>query len=199
MRRRDGGLVDEVDGLVGQEAVRDVAMREHGRRHEGGVLDLHLVMELVLLLEAAEDRDRVLHGRLLHQDGLEAPLEGGVLLDVLAVLVERGRAHAAQLAAREGGLEHVGGVHRALGGARAHEGVELVDEADDLAVGLGDLAEDGLQAILELAAVLGARHHGRRCRGRPGACSSGSPARRRPRCAGRGPPRWRSCPRRARR
>ena len=56
------------------------------------------------------------------EHGLEAPLEGGVLLDVLAVLVEGRGADAAQLAAGEGGLEEVGGVHRALGGARARPG-----------------------------------------------------------------------------
>ena len=54
-----------------------------------------------------------------------------VLLDVLAVLVERRRADRAQLAAREHRLEHVAGVHRALGRARADERVQLVDEQDD--------------------------------------------------------------------
>ena len=58
------------------------------------------------------------------------------------------------------GLEHVGSVHRALGAARAHDGVHLVDEGDDLAFGIGDLLEDRLEALLELAAVLGAGHHG---------------------------------------
>ena len=53
------------------------------------------------------------------------------------------------------GLEHVGGVHRPLGRARAHHGVQLVDEEDDLALGLLDFLEHGLQAVLELAAVLG--------------------------------------------
>ena len=90
---------------------------------------------------------------------LEAALEGGVLLDVLAVLVERGGADHAQLAAGEQRLEHVAGVHRALGGAGADDGVELVDEGDDLALGVGDLLEHGLEALLELAAVLGAGHH----------------------------------------
>ena len=64
-----------------------------------------------------------------HEHRLEAPLQRGVLLDVLAVLVERGRADAAQLAAGQRGLEHVGGVHRALGRARADQRVQLVDEA----------------------------------------------------------------------
>ena len=46
----------------------------------------------------------------------------------------------------------------------ADHGVQLVDEGDDLALGVGDLLEHGLQALLELAAVLGARHHRPRSR-----------------------------------
>ena len=93
--------------------------------------------------------------RLVDHDRLEAPLEGRVLLDVLAVLVERRRADGVQLAAGEHRLEHVRGVHRALGRARADDGVELVDEQDDLALRVLDLLEDGLEALLELAAELG--------------------------------------------
>jgi len=44
---------------------------------------------------------------------LEAAFERGILLNVFALLVERGRADAVQLAAGEHGLEHVAGVHRA--------------------------------------------------------------------------------------
>ena len=154
-----GGLVDQVDRLVGQEAVGDVALAQRRRGDQRGVLDADLVVDLVALLEAAEDRDRVLDGRLAHVHGLEAALERGVLLDVLAVLVERGRADRAQLAAGEHRLEHVAGVHRALGGAGADDRVELVDEHDDLALGVGDLLEHGLEPILELAAVLGAGDH----------------------------------------
>ncbi len=73
---------------------------------------------------------------------------------MLAVLVERRRADAVQLAAREHRLQQVGGVHGALGGAGADDGVQLVDEQDDLPVGVGDLLEDRLQPLLELAAVL---------------------------------------------
>ena len=94
--------------------------------------------------------------RLVDEDRLEAPLERGVLLDVLAVLVERRRADGVELAAGEHRLEQVRGVHRALGGARPDDRVELVDEQDHLALGVLDLLEDGLEALLELAAELGA-------------------------------------------
>ena len=85
---------------------------------------------------------------------LEAALERGVLLDVLAVLVERGRADGVQLAARQHRLEHVRGVERAFGRAGADHGVQLVDEEDDLALRLDDFLEHRLQPLLELAAVL---------------------------------------------
>src|SRR4029078_5559719 len=45
-------------------------------------------------------------------------------------------------------------VHRALGRPGADDGVELVDEQDDLALAVLDLLQDGLEALLELAAEL---------------------------------------------
>ena len=152
-----GRLVDEVDRLVGQEALGDVAVAEHRRGDERRVLDADAVVDLVALLQAAQDRDRVLDRRLRDEHRLEAPLERRVLLDALPVLVERRRADAAQLAARERRLQHVRRVHRAFGGAGADDRVQLVDEQDDLPVRRLDLLEHGLQAILELAAVLRAR------------------------------------------
>ena len=154
MLMRDDGLVDQVDRLVGEEAVGDVAVAEHRGGDQRGVGDADAVVRLVALLEPAQDRDRVLDRRLADVDRLEAPLERRVLLDVLLVLVERGGADRAQLAAGEHRLEQVGGVDGALGGAGADDRVQLVHEQDDLAVGLLDLLEDGLQALLELAAVL---------------------------------------------
>ena len=150
-RRR---LVDQVDRLVGQEAVGDVAVRKLGRRDDRRVGDVHAVVDLVALLQAAQDRDGGLDRGLVDQHLLEAALERGVLLDVLAVLVERGRADAVQLAARERGLQHVAGVDRAFGLAGADHRVQLVDEDDRAALVGGDVLEHGLEALLELAAVL---------------------------------------------
>ncbi|MNI18250.1 hypothetical protein D3C73_716520 [compost metagenome] len=46
-------LVDEVDGLVRQLAIRDVAVGQLGRRHNRRVGDLHMVVQLIALLQAA--------------------------------------------------------------------------------------------------------------------------------------------------
>ncbi len=89
---------------------------------------------LVALTQAAQDRDGVFDARLADEDRLEATLERGVFFDVLAIFVEGCGADAVQLAPGQHGLEHVGGVHCAFGSAGADDGVQLVDEQDDLAV-----------------------------------------------------------------
>ena len=150
------GLVNQVDGLVGQEAIGDVAIGEVGGSHKRAIGDVHAMEDLVLLLEATQNGDGVLDGRLAHHNGLETTGERRVLLDVLAVLIERGRADRVQVATGERRLEDVAGVHGALGSARAHNGVELIDEQDDLAFRFLHFLEHGLQAVLELTTVLGA-------------------------------------------
>ena len=149
-RRR---LVHEVDRLVGQEAVGDVAVRQGRGRDERRILHAHAVVQFVLLLQAAQDRDRVRHLRLGHEHRLEATRERRVLLDMLAIFIERRRADAMQFAARQRRFEQVRRVHRAVRLAGADERVHLVDEQDDAACRRRDLAEHGLQPLLELAAI----------------------------------------------
>ena len=146
-------LVDQVDRLVGQEAVGDVAVGQRGCGDDRTVGDRHLVVDLVALLQPAQDRDRVVDVGLADEHRLEAAGECRVLLDVLAVFVQRGGADAVQLAAGQGRLEHVRGVHRPFGLAGAHERVQLVDEQDDVALAVLHLAEQGLEPLLELATV----------------------------------------------
>ena len=161
-RKPDPGsrFVDDVDGLVRQEPVVHVALGQGHRGLDGlrGVEDL--VVLLVAFLEPHEDLHRLGGGRGIYGDGLEAALQGAVLLDVLAVLVEGGGSDALQFAARQGRLEDVGGVQAAFGPARSDDGVDLVDEGDDVVV-LLQFGHERLQALLELAPVLCARHDAR--------------------------------------
>src|SRR5690606_4508106 len=149
------GLVDEVDRLVRQEAVVDVAIGQSGRRDERLVGDRDAVVRLVAVAQTLEDLDGVLHRRLPDLHRLEAALESGVLLDVLAVLVEGRRTDGLQLTTGELGLEDRRGVDRALGSTGTDERVQLVDEQDDVAAAV-DLLEDLLQALLEITAVTAA-------------------------------------------
>ena len=111
------------------------------------------VIDLVFLLEAAQDRDGVLDGGLLDQHGLEPALQGGVLFDILAVFVEGRGPDAAQGASGERRLEHVGGIHGPLGGAGAHQGVQLVDEEHHLTLGALYFFQDRLETVFEFTPV----------------------------------------------
>src|SRR6266487_240619 len=152
-------LVDQVDRLVGQVAVGDVAVGERGRGDQGGISDAHPVVRLVAITQTLEDLDRVGQRRLTHLDRLEPALESRVLLQVLAVFIQCGGADGLQLTAGQHRLEDRRGVDRALRGTRPDEGVDLVDEQDDVAAG-ADLLEHLLQPLLEVTAVAGTRDQG---------------------------------------
>ena len=123
-----GRFIHQVDGLVGQIAVGDVAMRQRGGGDDGRIGDIDAVMDFVALFQAAQNRNAVLDARLVDQHLLKAPLQRRILFHVLAVLIQGGGADAVQLAARQRRLEHVAGIHRTLGLAGTDHGVQFVDE-----------------------------------------------------------------------
>ena len=132
-------LVDQVDRLVGQETLGQVAVAQPRRRDQRFVADRHLVVRLVLRADATQDFDRFVGRRFVEEHRREATLERRVLFDVLAVLVERRRADDTQLATRQCRLHHRAGVDRAFRSASSHDLVQLVDEDDHLALGAPDL------------------------------------------------------------
>ena len=147
------GFIHQVNGLIGQETVGDIAVRQGRSGNQRGVLNFDAVVDLVALLQTAQNRNGILDGRLVDHDRLETTFQRGVFLDILAVLVQRGCTDAVQLAAGQHRFEQVARVHRAVGLACADDGVQFIDEEDDLALGLLDLVQNALQAFLKLAAV----------------------------------------------
>ena len=157
-------LVQDVDSLVRQEAPRQVAVGELGRSFHGVLRVVDLVMFLILGLDAREYLDGILHGRFPHLHLLEAAFQGGILLNMLSVLIERGGADGLELPAGKGGLNDVGGIHGAFRGTGAYDGVQFVDEKDDVAFP-AYFVHHGLEPFFKLAAVLRARHHQRQVQG----------------------------------
>ena len=149
-------FVDHIDGLVGQVAVVDVlgAQLGSGLQRGGGVL--HAVVLLKARLQPLEDLDGLGHRGLDHVHLLEAARQRSVFLEDAAVLGERGGTDALELPRRQRRLEQVARVQRAARcGARTDQGVDLVDEQDGMRLVLEAL-EHALEALLEVAAVLGA-------------------------------------------
>ncbi len=114
------------------------------------------MVQLIFFLQAAQDRNGVLNGRLAHHHWLKTPFQRRILLHMLAILIQRGCTDAVQLAARQRRLQQVGGVHRAFGFAGTHQRVHFIDEQQDLPLGGGHFVEHGLQPLLEFAAIFGA-------------------------------------------
>ena len=89
-------LVYQVDCLVGQEAIGNIAVGKISCSHQRTIGDMYAMEDLVLLLQATQDRDGVLNGGLAYQHRLETTRKSGIFLDVLAILVERGGADGMQ-------------------------------------------------------------------------------------------------------
>ena len=147
-------LVHEVYRLIRQEPVGDVPVGERSRRDKRVVVDLYAVEYLVALLQTSQYGYGILYGRLVRHNGLETTLKRGVLLDILAVFVEGGRAYAVEFAARQHRFQKVAGVHCAVALAGADDEVDLINEQQDTAFALLDLVEHRLQTLLKLALVL---------------------------------------------
>ena len=118
------------------------------------------MVNFITFLQAAQNGDGVLHAGFRHHDRLKPSFQGRILFNVFAVFVQRRRADGPQFATGQSGLKQVGGVHRPFTGARAHDGVQFVNEQDDFAVGVRHFLEEGFQAFFKFAAVFGPREHG---------------------------------------
>ena len=93
---------------------------------------------------------------------MESAFQSRILLDVGAVLVERGCTDDVQFTASELGLEDVSGIHGTFGAtACPGDRVDLVDEDDEFVFVRDDFVDHLGKAFLEVAAVPSARHHGR--------------------------------------
>ncbi len=153
------GFINQVDGLVRQETIGDVAMRKHRSRDDCRILDLHAMMDFVALLQSAKNGNRVFDGGLADIGLLKSSFEGFVLLDVFLIFVQRGCADATQIATCQCGLQHIGSIHRSFGSAGADQRVQFVDEQNDVAAGFFDFLEDGLQTVFKFAAILRSGNH----------------------------------------
>ena len=108
-------------------------------------------------LQATQDADGLLDGRLRNVDFLEAPGQGMVFFENAPVFRISGCPDAFQVAGGQGGLEQVGRIQRA---ARRRtgpdQGMDLVDEQHGVAIVLQCL-EHHFQTLFEIAPVFGAR------------------------------------------
>ena len=114
----------------------------------------------ISFLQSAKDGDGSLHVWLVYHDGLEASFKGFVFLKVLLILIEGGGTDRTEFTSRQSWLEDVGCIHSSAGLTCADEGVDFIDEEDDLSIALDNSLDNGLQSLLELALILSTCYEG---------------------------------------
>ena len=152
------GLINYVDCLIRQVTAGDIADRQLDSGFDGLIRNLDAVVRLVLVAQTLQNLNGILGRRLVDLNRLETTLQSGILLNILAVLVKRGCTDDLYFAAAQCRLEDVRCIGSALSGTGAHQHMHLINEQDGVLLG-GQLFNDLLDALLELAAVLGARDH----------------------------------------
>ena len=158
-------LVQHVHGLVRQKVGRQIPAAQIHRRLQRLAADSDSMVPLQTRLQGLQHPEGRLPVRLLHLHRPEPPLQGRVLLDVLAVLLQGRGSEDLHLAPAQGRLQQIGRVNGSLGRARAHQGVHLVHKQDHIA-GAVNLRQDIPDPLLELAAILGPGQHGSHVQGK---------------------------------
>src|SRR5271169_107890 len=146
------GFIHQVNRLVRQEPIWDIAVRMRHREVDGVVCISDGVELFVAILYTEQHLDRVRLVRRGNFNGLETPLERTVFLNRFPVLSWSGCADALNLAARQCRLQNVRRIERTLGRARADQRMELINE-DDGILRLHQLFHDGFQPLFELSAI----------------------------------------------
>ena len=151
------GFVNQVDGLVRQESIADVAVRKFHRRHQRVVMQTHAMVRVKAILDATQNRNGFFFARFVNLHGLETAFQGRILLDVLTVFLRGRRTDAVQFTTGQLRFEHVAQVHGAFSLARTHDGVDFIDKQQRVAVFFKSV-QHGFQTFLEISTVLGTRH-----------------------------------------
>ena len=150
-------LIQKVDRFIRQESVCDISFRKYHAltgdlRRNGNAVELSIGLG-----NALHDLACLFDSRFRNIHRLETALKGGILLDMLAVLIEGSGTDDLDLTSGKGRLQDISSIHTAFRITGTHQIVDLIDHQDDIAA-LLDLTDQALHAALKLTAELGARN-----------------------------------------
>ena len=122
------GLVNQIDRLIGQVAIRNIAVGQRGRRPNRVIGNHYPVVCLVTIPQTGQNLYGIFHAGLFYLHRLETPLQGRIFFNIFTVFLGGGSPDGLQFPARQHRFEDRGRVNRALGGTCPHQGVNLVNE-----------------------------------------------------------------------
>ena len=128
------GFIDQVDGFIRQETIRNIAIGKGSGGNQGLIRDFNAMEYFVTFLQTTQNGNRIFNRRFRNQNRLETTFQGGIFFNVFAVFIQRRCANAMQFAAGKHRLEQVACVHAALGFARADNRVQLINKENNLSI-----------------------------------------------------------------
>ena len=146
-------LIEDINCLVWQEAILDVAARKRNGSLDSSLGVVDMVVLLVAVLKAMDDRNGVVVVWLADVDRLETPLKCSVLLDMFTILFCRSCTNDLDFSTRQRWFQDRCSIDGAFCGTCTNDGVNLINE-EDVILGFLQLSNNLLHAVLELTAIL---------------------------------------------
>ena len=143
------GRVQNADRFIGQLASGKIAIRKMHGGGEAFIQNANFVMLLERRDNAAQHGHTLRLNRLFDFHDLETASQRGIFFEIFLVLRPGCGGDRSQLAARQSGLQQIGGVALAGGSSGADHGVRLVDEEDYRRRRRFDFLDQPLQAVFE--------------------------------------------------
>ena len=131
---RTGGLVHQVNRLVGQKTVGNITVGKRGRGNQRGIGNPHSVMQFKLFFDPAQNGNRFFNRRFGYEHRLKTPCQRRVFFHVLFIFGKRGRSQTMQLSAGQRRLQQIGSVHRPFRRTGADDRMHFINKQNDSAV-----------------------------------------------------------------
>ena len=109
----------------------------------------------VAILQPPQNGNGVFDAGLIDIDLLETAFQGRIFFNIFAVFIQRSRANTAQFPPSQHGFEQVTRIHGPLGGPSPNDGVNFVDEQNNLSGGIGDFFQYRFQPFFKFTPVFG--------------------------------------------
>ena len=149
-----GGFIDDIDGFIRLETIRDVTTGKFDSRFHCFIGDLCFMKGFVAITQTLQDLQRIFRCRFTDFDRLEATFQSSILFDILLIFFQSGRTDAAQLPACQSRFHDIGCIHGAFRRACSHQCMQFIDEKDPVFMFL-HFINDFFQPFLKFASVLG--------------------------------------------
>ena len=117
-------------------------------------------MCFVLPLDTLQDADSLFLCGFFHRNRLESPLQCGILLNILAILRDRGRTDQLDLSASQGRFHDIGRINCPLGASGTDDRMQFIQKQDDISI-IRDFFYYLFDPFLEFATILTASYHPR--------------------------------------